>query len=379
MSTATAAGTTAVETPPATGRPGRITSLDFIRGLMLCWSITSVAWLAPRPDYMVHATWIGVRAEDTIFPLFVTLSGCGLAFAYRNRVGWTATLRRSVVLLAVGLSFPIIESGSVDPSTLRWTGPLQVYAVLVLAVGLLHLVARGPAAWAALTLTAAAAQAWFLHAWQQGCPGHQLTPECNPSRVVDGAWLGTAHMYAQGRLGHDPEGAVAILGAFVVASVGVTAGHLMLRGRGSLRGPLLTVAWAVVVLGAAVAASQFLPAFKRLWTTPFALGVGGAGVAALAAGMTLLDLPGPAAWQRLRGRLALPWVAMGRNSLLLYFGSHIVCEMLLLRGGDPSAAMRLADTIAVAGHPRATYWALMLAGWALLAWVLHRRRIYLRP
>ncbi len=382
MTTAAAASTpvgTSEASAPSAGPPGRITSLDWVRGLMLCWSITSAAWLAPRPEPLQHAAWLGVHAEDMIFPLFVTLSGCGLAFAYRNRVGWAATLRRSLVLLVIGLLFPVIETGSADPATLKWTGPLQVYAVLVLVVGLLHLVAHGPATWAGITLATASAQAWFLHAWQQRCPGGALTPACNPSRTVDPLWLGTAHMYHHGTYGHDPEGAVAILGAFVVASVGVTAGHLMLRHRGNLRGPVATLGWAAVCLSAAVAAAQFLPAFKRLWTTPFALGVAALGVVALALGTALLDLPAGSCWQRLRTRAALPWVAMGRNSLLLYFGSHIVCEVLVLRGGDPSWATRFSETIAVAGHPRATFWAVMLLGWAGVAWLLHRRRIYLRP
>jgi len=87
----TAEATAAPVTTTPTGKPGRITSLDWIRGLFLCASIASIAWLAPRPDYMKHAEWLGVHCEDMIFPLFVTLSGCGLAFAYRNRGGWAAT------------------------------------------------------------------------------------------------------------------------------------------------------------------------------------------------------------------------------------------------------------------------------------------------
>jgi heparan-alpha-glucosaminide N-acetyltransferase len=112
----------------------------------------------------------------------VTLSGCGLAFAYRNRVGWAATLRRSIVLLLCGLAFNAVEPGSLDPAGLKWTGPLQVYAVLVLVIGLLHLVARGPGAWALIAATAANGDEVLLYVWQQGCPGLVLTPECNPLR-----------------------------------------------------------------------------------------------------------------------------------------------------------------------------------------------------
>ncbi len=380
MSTTTAgAADAAATTGTAPGKPGRITSLDWIRGIFLCASITSVSWLAPRPAALRHATWTGVHFEDLIFPLFVTLSGCGLAFAYRNRVGWVATLRRSLVLLACGLAFHVVETGNPDPGVLQWTGPLQVYAVLVLVVGLLHLVAHGPRAWALVTAVTAAAQGLLLYAWQTGCPGGTLTPACNPSRTIDAAVLGTAHMYHHGMYGHDPEGLVSILGALVVASVGATAGHLMLASRGTFRGPLLLAAWAALAFAAALAAGHYLPAMKRLWTPPFALGVGALGVATLAVGMTLLDLPASPRWQRLRSRVAWPWVAMGRNSLLLYFGSHLLVEGVLLTHGSPSWAVRLADEVAVAGHPRASFILVMLLGWAALAWLLHWRRVYLRP
>ena len=44
------------------------------------------------------------------------------------------------------------------------------------------------------TAAIAAAQAGFLAYWQSGCPGGELLPTCNPSRVIDLALLGEAHM-----------------------------------------------------------------------------------------------------------------------------------------------------------------------------------------
>ena len=57
-----------------------------------------------------------------------------------------ATLRRSLVLLLAGLAYNAVTAGSVDFASLRFTGPLQVYAVLVLVIGALHLVVRTPRA-----------------------------------------------------------------------------------------------------------------------------------------------------------------------------------------------------------------------------------------
>jgi heparan-alpha-glucosaminide N-acetyltransferase len=372
-------GGDSAEAAPPTGKPGRIASLDWVRGWFLCGSVATASVLAPRPAQLVHAEWTGVRLEDLVFPLFVTLSGAGLAFAYRNAVGWRATLRRSAVLLFCGLVYNAVAGQTWELSSLRLTGTLQLYAVLVLVIGVLHLVARGPRAWVVVTALVALAQGAFLSFWQGTCPGDALTPACNPSAVIDRALLGPAHMYAGGALGHDPEGLMGILGACVTASAGAAAGHLALSARGGRRGPSYLLGWAVALMLTAVLAVQLLPAMKRLWTTPFALGAGALGIALLALGMAVLDLPAGPRWTAVRSRLAWPQIALGRNSLLVYFGSHLLMDVLLTHGGDPSWAHALAGSVAVAGRPRVGLVVLMVLGWAVVAAVLHRRRIYLRP
>ncbi|MDO9380369.1 MAG: heparan-alpha-glucosaminide N-acetyltransferase domain-containing protein [Nocardioidaceae bacterium] len=367
------------DTDDRPARPGRIVSLDVVRGVLLVVSVAVASLIAPKPEQLVHAPWIGVRAVDLVFPLFVTLSGCGLAFAYRNQVGWWATLRRSLVLLVVGLAYMAVVTQTVDPSRFKVTGPLQVYAVLVLVIGLLHRVARGPAAWLVVTVVAAGAQVLLLTWSQAGCPGDVLTPACNPSRSIDFAVFGTSHVYVSGELGHDPEGIPSMLGAFVTASVGVTAGHLALAARGSRLGWLRLVVWAGVVAGAALATAEVLPAMKRLWTTPFGLGVAALGVLLMAVSMALLDRPSSSGDHAVRDRWVWPLVALGRNSLLVYFGSHVVMDVLSVNGGDPSWAVQLADRVDVLGDPRLGLVGLMLVVWLTISGLLHWRRIYLRP
>ena len=327
----------------------------------------------------MHAEWFGITVQDIIFPLFVTLSGCGLAFAYRNRVGWAATLRRSVVLLLCGLAYNAVAAASIDVSELRVTGPLQVYAVLVLVIGVLHQVARTPMAWAAVTGAITLAQAGLFLAWEASCSAGVLSPECNPSATIDVAAFGAAHVYRSGAAGHDPEGLVAILGALLTACVGTTAGHLALSARGTTKGPGRLMGWAGLVGAVAVVAFLLLPVMKRLWTTPFALGVAALGVLLLAGGMVLLDRPAGVRWTHLRERLAWPLIGMGRNSLLVYFGSHLLMLTLLMNGGSSSWAEEVARAVDVVGHPRLSFVVAMLLGWGALAAVLHRRRIYLRP
>lgn len=292
-------------------RAKRVTALDVARGLFLIASVTLSAVLPPRAGWLAHAVWDGVTLYDLTFPLFVSLSGVGLAFAYCNDGSGWVTARRVVVLAAAGLAYTAIAHGGVGLSTFRLTGPLQVYAVLVLVVALLHTVLRTARGWAVVTFVTAAGLSAFLVAWAASRRGSTLTPECNPSRVLDGALLG-AHMYAGGERGRDPEGVVAMAGVFVTAAAGVTAGHLLLRYRSAWR----LVVWAVAIAAGGLALATLLEPMKRLWTPPFALLTGALGVAIVA--FVVFDRSATGRWDRLRARVASPLVALGRNSLLVY-------------------------------------------------------------
>ena len=65
--------------------------------------------------------------------------------------------------------------------------------------------------------------------------------------------------------------------------------------------------------------------------------------------MALLDLPAGKRWQKIRERIAWPHLGLGRNSLLVYFGSHLLIFVLLSRGGDPPWALRMAGAVEVSG------------------------------
>jgi heparan-alpha-glucosaminide N-acetyltransferase len=378
---ATAAATTAApaEAPKRPKHHRRVLSLDSVRGILLLINIAVISVLPPVHPQLKHAQWFGVTFFDVIFPLFVTFSGVGLAFAHRNHVTWRRTFRRSGLLLLIGLAYNVVVSGSLDLGELRFTGPLQVYAVLVLIIGALHLVVRTPRVWALVTLGFASAHAFLLTAWQAGCPDGQLLQTCNPSRVVDVALLGANHVYAQGTLGHDPEGLVASFGALVTALVGVTAGHIVLAHRGSWKAPALIAAWAVPVLVMALATSAVLPAMKRLWTTPFSLGIAGVGILIFALGIIVLDMRAPRQWERARLPLTWPLVALGRNSLLVYFGSHLVMHVLLDNGGEVSWGEQLSAKLDVIGNEALSFMLFMIFGWVAITAVLHKRKIYLRP
>jgi predicted acyltransferase len=389
--------TTAVQAPPAPAPTRRapsprIASLDLVRGVMLIASV-GVNSLIVTPEWFDHARWESVHPIDVIFPVFVTLSGCGLAFAMHRGVKIAPLARRVVILLAAGLLYNAVVSNTWDIGTWRVTGVLQLYALLVAAVGVLHFVTRTWVGWAVITASLVVAQVVLLSVSASQCVGGVLTRACNPSGAVDTVVLGAYHIYQLGAAGHDPEGLVAALGALISASAGATVGHLILTTRRTSIEKSRGVSGAVLPLLAAAAAfaglallawaapgwfgGEALPAFKRLWTAPFALSIASATTIALLLGHLLVDRPSRS---RVLAVVSYPLLALGRNSLLVYFGSHALMSILQRPiDGGPSLSARISSAIAIGGHPQATWTALLLLFWIGLACLLHRHRIYLRP
>lgn len=370
----------------------RILSLDWARGWMLVASITVNAWVL-MPDWFNHAPWFGVNPNDVIFPIFVTLSGIGLAFANGRTVNGRTLLRRFVVLMLVGLLYNAITSWSLDVFTWRITGVLQLYAVLVAVISLLHLVTKSWQGWVVITVLLSFTQTLILGLFAKGCPSGILTPECNPSGSVDGWLFGSQHIYRLGAAGHDPEGLIVILGAIVTASAGTVVGHLLRDwllktkttgvGPAASIGPLLLASAGFILLGMAnrytvpVWLGVYLPTMKRLWTVPFGLTIAAFTTLVVLIGHLLLDRKNV---NRKLMDFSFPLLSLGRNSLLVYFGSHVLMSILsrpfgmerspvaLFLGLFPSAAVGQVVLILV-----------MLTFWTTLAIYLHKRKIYIKP
>ncbi|MFV0407818.1 MAG: hypothetical protein ACK5LN_13525, partial [Propioniciclava sp.] len=323
----------------------RLVSLDWARGWLLVITIAVNSALV-TPPWLKHAVWDTVMPVDLVFPAFVTLSGCSIAFALSRRVQVGSAARRVIVLFALGLLYNAMMSRSFDWATLRITGVLQLYAVLVAGMSLAHLITRTWRGWALITVGVTVTHSIVLASSAQHCPTGTLTQECNPSAGIDERVFGAAHLYAQGAAGHDPEGLVSILGALVSASAGATLGHLLLALRRRRAGssaipwadavPLLLVTaglfgLAIVILaGTPVIFGVELPVMKRLWTAPFALFVASGTAVVLLLGHLLLDWGGDRRVLRIG---SYPLEALGRNSLLVYFGVHLLTSLL----GQPAA------------------------------------------
>lgn len=392
-----AGGVTDTDLPdvPGTGstQKVRIDALDWARGWMLVASVGVNSAIVSIPA-LAHASWASVAPIDLIFPLFVTLAGCGMAFAFARSVHPIAVIRRALVLAVLGLGYNAVVDNSWALSDLRVTGVLQLYAVVIVAMALLHLVTRSWQGWAALTVLLAVGHTALLSTYALRCPATLLTPDCNPSGPLDALLFGLPHIYVDGSRGHDPEGLIAILGAMVSTAAGAAVGHLLLsfrsaESRSTTRIPVTTIPIAIAS-GAMVLLAVLLivvpdvigggpvPPMKRLWTAPFALGIASIAAVLLWVGQVALPANRFRTPRRVKGWT--PIVALGRNSLLVYFGSHLLMS-LANRGfsGGPSLTTMWASgfpNVAVAQIAWSVAWMTL---WVALAVSLHRRGWYVKP
>ena len=270
-----------------------------------------VEWLLPPGyEWLRHSPWDGVRIADVVFPGYLFVVGASMAVG-RER-SWVRSVRRLVLLVALGLVFNALTT--TDP--LRFTGVLQMIGVAGFLAGIVTRLARrvddvALAAGALLVVHGALlTQAWDIDRWV--FPDHRL--------------------YRLGEAGHDPEGVLAcVLGATALVLLGFCAARLR------------SWPFALGLLALAVAAVAAWEPNKRAWTPTFTLLMAGGFAVAL-----LVLRP-----------VRLPLLdRIGRNALLVYIAQHAVRELvepatderLLLAIGATvafSAAAALLDRLGV--------------------------------
>jgi len=153
----------------------------------------------------------------------------------------------------------------------------------------------------------------------------------------------------------------------VTLLVGMMAGRWMLRSRGHEAAARRMAALALgLIAGGALLSVSFVPLIKSLWTPSWALYSSGVALTPLAVLYLWCDVKGRSGW-------AVSLTVLGSNAVLLYTIAandrwRIIGAWQRVSGGW------LAD---VAWRPLAEALLVLLTLW-ILAWVLYRRRIFLR-
>lgn len=360
----------------------RLRSLDVFRGLTMAGMVivnNPGDWATVYPP-LLHAEWHGWTPTDLIFPAFLFIMGASIAQGDAHRGSPAVILRRAATLVGLGLfmaGFPAFA-----PAHWRIPGVLFRLGLCAAAAALVWRAIATTDARRAVVCAIVVAMLclfayWALIAWvaPPGGAAGDLSPEGNLGAWLDRAVFGT-HLW---KTTWDPEGLLGTLPAVGTTLVGVAAGAWMRALRPACGAPALVWAGAAMLL-AGQAWDAVLPINKSLWTSSYALFT--AGAATLALGLLHRRLDDGRSSPSLDA-LSEPFVALGRNALLLFVVSGLVAKTLILwtvdRATPPTPAQawvyRHVFAPLAAPHLASLLYALanLAVLYALLAWLHHRR------
>ncbi len=311
------------------GRPGRIISLDALRGLTIAAMI-----LVNNPGSwshvygpLRHAEWNGWTLADLVFPFFLFIVGTSVAVSFGRRLDagenkrslYSKIVRRTLILFALGLllnGFPYY-----DLSTIRIPGVLQRISICYLAVAVIFINTKwkGQLAWTVgLLLLYWAAMEWIP---VPGGSAGLYEKGNNLASWIDGRLL-AGHMWAATRT-WDPEGILSTVPAVSTTLLGVLAGRWITGGRT----PREKAAWLLAAGAAATAAGSLwnlaMPINKSLWTSSYVLLT--AGLASICLGLLylLVDVRG---WKR----WTVPARVLSVNAIAAYVLAGIAARLFYL-------------------------------------------------
>ena len=357
----------------------RLLSIDALRGFDMMFImgfaaiITTTCELFPGGGdcwlhaQMSHAKWDGLFHHDTIFPLFLFISGMTFPFSLASRRERGDSSRkvffhclwRGLILFLFGLVcnglFKFAPNLRI-PSVLGRIGMAWMFAAWIfLAFGWK---ARSAIAAALLLLYGLLTMIPAPDAAGASCYSMQGNIACYIDRT-----LMPNHIYKIGL--YDPEGLLSTLPAIVTAMLGQFTGQFIKDSRKS-RKTLWLLGAAVALLASGLLWSLWQPINKALWSCSFTLVVGAYSVAVFALFYWLIDVKG---WKRWTPFFSI----IGMNSITIYMVQRIVPfkEVTNFFFGGAAALM----------SPPRSAWLLAIGYFAiswLFLWFLYRRKIFLK-
>ncbi len=380
----------------------RFYSLDVFRGATVALMI-----LVNNPGSwgyifspLEHASWHGVTPTDLVFPFFLFAVGNAMAFvmpkldAAGEGVFWKKIIKRSLLIFFTGIFlnwFPFIkynDAGDIVAKTfenLRIFGVLQriaisyFFAAIIIhffkvsgsfVVGMFILLAY----WF-LCVAANPTDSFSLHGWF--------------GTNIDKALLGEKHMYHGEGVAFDPEGMLNSFGSIVQVILGYLVGNYIIqKGKTAemLNGLFVT---GCVLVFAGFCWDMVFPLNKKIWTSSYTIYTTGLALLILSTMIYLLD------FKNRKGIWSHFFNVFGKNALFIFAISALIPKTLWLirirnginAEGKPKYLNPLSwfyETICkpfFGGDPRigSLLYALCFIGmmW-LLAWALHKKKIYIK-
>ena len=311
--------------------PGRIVSVDVLRGFDMFWIVGGEGFFAalfkffgpgiqkPLVRQLHHSHWVGFRFYDLIFPLFVFVVGMSVVFSLEKilaqkgkKAAYRRIFRRFVILYLLGIFYyQGIQNGI---ENIRLLGVLQRLAITYLfaAIFFIHLnrktmlavlvaILIGYWAWLSFVPVPGLHEVSFAEGknWANWVDAHYL-----PFRKWNGTW--------------DPEGLLSTIPAIASALLGVFAA-LIIRSRDiePMRKVTIFVGGGIAMVVVGLLWGLQFPIIKKIWTSSYVLVAGGYSALLLGIFYLIVDVWKMQKW-------AVPFVWIGMNPITIYMARNIV-------------------------------------------------------
>lgn len=362
----------------------RVISLDIFRGLTVAAMIfVNTLPITPDTSFLLkHSAWAGLTLVDLVFPFFLFIVGFSMAYSFKNRENqsqkdlWGHFIYRVAALFTIGLFLNWIGGGL----PLRIPGVLQLIALASLFAAPL---ARRKSKWILMTAVLLLIIQSFILIFISApgvVPGN-LQEGGNIAGWVDMQIFGSEHLYQpEKQPDFDPEGILTILTATAMVLIGLFFGKTLQKkgGNWSTMQLYLTIGAALVIL--AILLNPWLPIIKQLWTASFIMITAGLAAIIVALLYSVVDILN-------KGRILKAAVPFGLNALILYVLSAVVNTItqkyfLTSPSGTTVSLYQtlyqpLMDLLGL-NVGSITYATLVVVIWGFIAYLMHRRKIYIK-
>ena len=365
----------------------RLRSLDVFRGAAVALMIlvnNPGSWEHLYPP-LAHAAWHGVTPTDLVFPFFLFAVGNAMALR-QGPDSLPRVARRTLLIFAIGLllnAAPFVQWNAAGELVLRDVQTLRIMGVLqriALCFGMAALLLRWcrPLPAAGFRLVAY----WIACVWL-GAPGDPYSLSGWFGTAIDRALLGESHLYRGAGVAFDPEGLASTAPAVAQVLLGYWVGTTVRREPPDAALVARLFLQATLLLLAAYLWQLVMPLNKKIWTSSYVLLTTGLAMTGLAVLVHLVEIRGRAAPLRF-------FEVFGLNALFVFVLSGLVPRFLgLIRWPDSTAPWTtpmpwaFEHVFAPLGGSDLRLGSLLFALanvglYGVLAWALHRRRIYIR-
>ncbi|WP_020567965.1 acyltransferase family protein [Neolewinella persica] len=353
----------------------RIESVDILRGITI-----AAMMLVNNPgswgsvyDPLLHADWHGYTPTDLVFPFFLFIVGCSIAFAYRGKKATGKTYQkisiRALKLIGLGiflgaftLTFPFFK----EWESIRLPGVLQRIGLAFFFAAIIALNAN----WKVIIgVTAALLLGYwgimgFLPLPDGSAPTYERAAN-NWAMYFDKAILGS-HTW---KPDYDPEGLLSTLPSIATALLGVLAGRLLISSRAD-KLIILGIGGIVLLIAGHLWGLTF-PINKALWTSSFVL---------VTAGWACISLWVISYFKDFRNaRFGDIFKRVGANALILYFLSSFIAKIFGMTGLHEWLYEHLYVHDFIPAKLSSLLYGLSVAGfYVLLGLFLWKRKIFIK-